>query len=319
MGTLLVLGALGRRARRHRPASAERLAIVRFEVNGNVPPRSAPDARRSADRRPDGGLLRGAAPAREAPVAGRSIPRAKSAATRSATGAWPRPLKVSYLVAAQIEERQKTFEITLELLTARTRRGGGHQPRALRDLRRGRSGREDVAGGVDPAGAPRGAGPGARALRDSHPPRGAAGRRSTASRWARPRSTSACPPASATMVIEREGFKPARADVLGHPRRGRGARSRSGSAARPSSPSAPPAGPRWAPARRWPRGDLPARHATAREVSCAGSERDTVGNCPRGLQDQRRPGASLLGASAVVGHPGRRVALPGRSRPAAAC
>jgi hypothetical protein len=118
VGTLLVLGVAVSSAP-VQAANAERLAIVRFEVNGNVPPALR---RALGDRLIEGltavsfEVLR-PPPDSESPVFDREGEACRDEACyrRVAKGA-----KVSYLVAAQISERQKSFEITLELLSARS-------------------------------------------------------------------------------------------------------------------------------------------------------------------------------------------------------
>ena len=88
------------------------------------------------------------------------------------------------------------------------RRGHGHQPRALRDLR-GRGGRrEDVAGGGDAAYAAGVAGPGAGAVRDSHQPARRAREAGRQAWWARRRSTPTSPPASTTCSSSTTGYTP---------------------------------------------------------------------------------------------------------------
>lgn len=113
---LLTLSAAGSTAL---AAPSERLAIVRFDVEGNVPPALR---RALADR-----LIEGLSavsfevlkpkPEAESPVVEGAAERCKDEACfrRMATA-----LNVSHLVAVQIAEQQKTFAITLELLSART-------------------------------------------------------------------------------------------------------------------------------------------------------------------------------------------------------
>jgi hypothetical protein len=118
VGTLLVL-AVPFNSASAQSASAERLAIVRFEVDGNVPPALR---RTLGDRLIEGltavsfEVLRPPAGS-ESPVFDREgeACRDENCYRRVAKLA-----KVSYLVAAQITERQKSFDITLELLSART-------------------------------------------------------------------------------------------------------------------------------------------------------------------------------------------------------
>jgi hypothetical protein len=118
VGTLLVLGATVSSAPAN-AASAERLAIVRFEVNGNVPPALR---RTLGDRLIEGltavsfEVLR-PPQGSESPVFDRAGEECRDEDCYKRVA---RAAKVSYLVAAKIDERQKTFEITLELLSARS-------------------------------------------------------------------------------------------------------------------------------------------------------------------------------------------------------
>ncbi len=100
-------------------APADRLAVVRFEVSGNVPTA----LRRTLGERLVEGLsavsfeVLKASPDAPSPVIDREgeACRDEGCFRRVANA-----LNVSYLVTAVIEERQKTFEIQLELISART-------------------------------------------------------------------------------------------------------------------------------------------------------------------------------------------------------
>jgi PEGA domain len=100
-------------------SARERLAVVRFDVRGNVPPALG---RELGDRLVEGlaavsfEVLKPGADA-PSPVADREGEACRDEGCYRRVA---KALNVHYLVSAQIEERQKTFEITLELLSART-------------------------------------------------------------------------------------------------------------------------------------------------------------------------------------------------------
>lgn len=106
-------------ARADAAPGAERLAVVRFEVTGNVPPA----LRRSlGDRLVEGLTAVSFEVLRPGPDAVSPVvdPDGEQCRDEACLRRVAAALKVSYLVGAKITERQKTFEITLELLSART-------------------------------------------------------------------------------------------------------------------------------------------------------------------------------------------------------
>ena len=118
-------------------SNAERLAVVRFEVAGNVP---SALRRTLGDRLIEGLTAVSFQVLKPAPNAPSPVvdPEGEGCRDSGCFRRVARGLDVTYLVTAKIEEREKSFEITLELLSARTGGGGRDHPRAMRDLRRGR-------------------------------------------------------------------------------------------------------------------------------------------------------------------------------------
>jgi hypothetical protein len=100
-------------------SSSERLAVVRFEVAGNVP-----GALRKAlgDRLIEGLTAVSFQVLKPPPDAPSPVvdPEGESCRDEGCFRRVAKSLQVSYLVGAQIQERDKSFEITLELLSARS-------------------------------------------------------------------------------------------------------------------------------------------------------------------------------------------------------
>jgi len=100
-------------------SSSERLAVVRFEVEGNVP-----IALRKAmgDRLIEGLTAVSFQVLRPAPDAPSPVvdPEGEGCRDEGCFRRVAKSLQVSYLVSAQIQERDKSFEIMLELLSARS-------------------------------------------------------------------------------------------------------------------------------------------------------------------------------------------------------
>src|SRR5687767_15682048 len=95
-------------------ASKERLAIARLDWIGNVPP---PLQRALADRLASGLSAVAFEVLRPTPevVAGRG----QACTTAECWQKLAESLRVSYLVSASVDEREKTFAITLELISGR--------------------------------------------------------------------------------------------------------------------------------------------------------------------------------------------------------
>ena len=100
-------------------ANSERLAVVRFDVEGNVPGA----LRKALGERLIEGLTAVSFQVLKPPADAPSPvvdPDGQSCRDEGCFRRVAKALQVSYLVSGQIQERDKSFEITLELLSART-------------------------------------------------------------------------------------------------------------------------------------------------------------------------------------------------------